>query len=232
MKTLYPKLFLLWSSFAALPTTWSQSNVRLERVEMPDLVWNTNIARITLANSADIPVTVTINITAKNHRGIGWDTEHVLAAHDTAVISREFDIPPFPGVVRVALSVKTKGGEQIARWETNSEFALENRRIGVLHPAPPLAKASPVGPLAEEYPALQSGHLHHFVFYYPAHFSYVQKNLAALGERRESSYLRLREILNPTFDDTVAVYLFPDEATKFAYTGHQGQGWAFDHVLV
>jgi hypothetical protein len=208
-----------------------QESVQVESVNLPDLVWNTNTIRITLRNQVSQPRTVIINVQAS---GVGWETEHSLPAGERVTLNREFTVPPFPGKARAVVTVREKGGTEILTREFNTEFGLENKRIGSLHVPQWMIESSPYkhSHLATEYPALEVAHRGHFVFYYPETFAYVQTHLIQLADAREQVYRNLQKVLNPDFNDDVAVYLFPDEPTKFAYTGHQGQGWAFDHVLV
>lgn len=213
---------------------WCQEAVQVESVNLPELVWNTNTARITLRNSAAQPRTVVINVQARNHRGVGWETELTLAGGETVSIDREFSMPPFPGTAKAVVSVREKQGAEIFRREFSTEFGLENRRIAMLHVPSWMIESSPYPGkhLAAEYPSLEMERRGHFVFYFPETFAYVRTHLSELGNARDRVYRNLQKLLNPRFNDDVAVYLFPDEPTKFAYTGHRGQGWAFDHVLV
>jgi len=203
-------------------------------VTLPELVWNTNSARISLRNPTSQPRTVIINVQARSHRGSGWQTEHTLAASESLNIEREFTMPPFPGKATVVISIREKDGVEIYKREFNTEFQFENRRIGMLHPPHWLIEMNPYkqSPLAPEYPPLEVARRGHFVFYYPETFAYVRTHLPELADARERAYRYLGKVVNPAFHADVAVYLFPDLSTKFAYTGHQGQGWAFDNVLV
>jgi hypothetical protein len=151
-----------------------QESVQVESVNLPDLVWNTNTIRITLRNQASQPRTVIINVQAS---GVGWETEHSLPAGERVTLNREFTVPPFPGKARVVVTVREKGGTEILTREFNTEFGLENKRIGSLHVSQWMIESSPYkhSHLATEYPALEVAHRGHFVFYYPETFAYVQR---------------------------------------------------------
>jgi hypothetical protein len=227
-------LFLLVLFSALSVAAWCQEFVQVKSVTLPELVWNTNTARIALRNTAAQPRTVIINVQARSHHGSGWETEHSLAASESITIDREFTMPPFPGKATVVISIREKGGAEIYKRKFDTEFGLENKRIGKLHPPQWFIEWNPYkqSPLAAEYPPLDMARRGHFVFYYPDNFAYVQTHLTELAEARDRAYNYVRKSVNPSFNDDVAVYLFPDLSTKFAYTGHQGQGWAFDNVLV
>lgn len=234
LRHFYSLAFLIFLSPALSVAAWCQEPVQVESVTMPELVWNTNTAKIALRNPAAQPQTVMINVQSKNHRGLGWETEHALHASESVTIDREFIMPPFPGKASVVISVREKDGAGMYKREFNTEFALENKRIAKLHLPRWLIEINPYeqSPLASEYPPLDVARNGHFVFYYPENFAYVRIHLTELAGARERVYDYLQKVVNPAFNDDVAVYLFPNLSTKFAYTGHQGQGWAFDHVLV
>lgn len=215
-------------------SAWCQEAVSVDSVDMPELVWNTNSVAIILRNHTAQPQTVILDVQARNHRGTGWQTEHILPANEAVPIDREFTMPPFPGNASVVIAVREKDGTEIYQRKFETMFALENKRIGKLHVPQSMIERNPYrpSPLAAEYPPLEMAHRGHFVFYYPANFAYVRDHLDVLAKTRERVYRKLQKTLNLDFHDDVAVYLFPDGPTKFAYTGHQGQGWAFDHVLV
>lgn len=226
--------FLLVLFPALSVAAWCQEPIQVERVTLPELVWNTNTAQIALKNPTSQPRTVIINVQAKNHRGFGWETEHTLGARESVTLGREFTMPPFPGKARVVIAIREKDGAEIYKREFNTEFGFENKRIGRLRPPEWLVARNPYkqSPLAPEYPPLDMARRGHFVFYYPEDFTYVRTHLTELADARERVYSYLQKVVNPAFHEDVGVYLFPDLSTKFAYTGHQGQGWAFDNVLV
>ncbi len=225
---------LLFLIFGFAGPAWGRQAPQVEEVSLGNIVWNTNVVKITAHNPAPQPKTIVVDVQAKNHRGTGWQTERTLAAGDRVTFDRDFIMPPFPGPASVTIRISEKSGAEIYSKQFHTEFAMENRSIGNLHLPQWWIDSSPYkdSPLAADYPALEMASSGHFVYYFPQNFAYVRSHVKELMAAREMTYGHLCAMLNPGFDERVAVYLFPDEPTKFAYTGHMGQGWAFDHVLV
>jgi hypothetical protein len=201
--------------------------VRVTNVRMPDeLTWGTNVALVSLKNGDIRPHELMINIQSNvPHRGYGWQTKHTVPAGGELTVERPFIIGPFPGSARVRVQVMdTTDNAQVGWRQFTTEFPFTNTRIRPLDvPEPIRSWPSFKKP---SYPPLRMSEHGPFVFYTLASDAWTEAHLAAIANRRRRAYAEIAKLLNPRFQDRVAIYLFPDADSKLAYTSHTGMGWA------
>lgn len=212
------------------------SDLTVVGVGMPRLAWNTNVATIRIRNSAGQDRAVRINITARSHKGIGWDTTETVPAGKTVSVRRDFIVPPFPGRARVRVTVSDGAtGATVFEHTYETEFPMANNRINRLTISrPELLRSALPPPLVlsrSDFPALRRKRIGRFIFYFDPEDMGAARAIAELGGQLSREYQELGAKLGVRSGEDVAVYLFPDEATKFAYTHHRGKGLAYDHVV-
>jgi hypothetical protein len=196
-------------------------------VRVPELRWCTNVASITLENRDAHPHEVEIDVAARHTTldvgGFQWQTTVTLGPREKRVVDRSFIIKPLPGHVQVRFTIlDTTDGVGVLRV-FSTEFGIRNARINPLTLPPRLLRGSKA---KAEYSDLKMVERGHFVIYYLADDGFTASRLDAIAARRNAAYDEIVSSLNPTYDATIAVILFPDAESKTAHVRHQGWGWA------
>jgi len=213
-----------------------QADQKLEVLEVKQSespAWGTNSAVITIKNSDTQSQDVLINWQSSSllmGRGWGMDSSESISAQETRKIPIEYIIPAFPGKVTLTIRVRSSIDKAFI-WERKAEYAFPfvNSNANPLQVPERLQKLLK---LKAGYPRLRARDSGHFAIYFLEGDSYVEGRIDVIAKEREQIYRELREKINPTFDEKVALYLFPDADSKYAYTMHKGQGMAHGCVLV
>jgi hypothetical protein len=195
--------------------------------------WGTNSAAITIRNSDDRPRDVLINWQSTSAMlGRNWasDSTKTIPARETLQFTSEYIIPAFPGKVTFRFRIRDATGEAVL-WERNMEyeFPFANIRANPLRLPARLQDALKL-PKAD-YPRLKMEARGRIVIYFLEGDAYVGGRIEAIAKERDRIYHEMSEKINPRFESQIAIYLFPDADSKFAYTLHRGLGMANGCVL-
>jgi len=229
-----PMKALLLIALLLANTIRAEQKLRVIEVRQPESpAWGTNPATITIRNSDRRPREVLINWQCKSLMlGRNWavDSAETIPARGTRSFTSEYIIPPFPGKVAFWFRIRDAVGETVL-WECkkNYEFPFANSRANPLRLPARLQTAFKLP--AAEYPRLRMAARGHIVIYFLEGDTYVQGRIEKIAKERDQIYHELAEKINPGFDSQIAVYLFPDADSKFAYTFHHGLGMANGCVL-
>ena len=71
----------------------------------------------------------------------------------------------------------------------------------------------------------------HFLIYcFPD--SLAARDIGHIAQQRDRGFEKIADLLGVRTDSKIRLFLFPDEQSKKAETGHQGAGWAFGNSVV
>jgi len=210
----------------------AEEKVEVLDVRMPAAIaWGTNLLTLTVRNTGARPHEIDLNVRCKSSGpGFQWGTTHVIAARSESTIERDFIVPAVPGKHALTIRVTdTTTSSQAFLRDTAEEFPIANQRTNPLRL--PVWRLETDPALKPAYPRLLVESKGHFAVYYLEGDRYVETRIDGIAERREQSYGELAAKINPAFDDPIALFLFPDGASKLAYMGHEGDGLAFGRLL-
>jgi len=230
------KAYLLFAGLVFARVALADSQLQVTEAHLPESpVWGTNTATITLQNSGSSARAVSTSWQTRNEsagKGWGFDQDVVsIPAGETRTLPVEFIVPAFPGKVSCRIRIRGAADKAVI-WErsTDYEFPFANTRHGKL--TVPVRLQQAVGLLRREYPALRLAQRGRMVIYYLEGDAWVEGRIDAIAEERARIYRELTARINPAFDREIAIYLFPEADSKYAYTMHRGMGWASGRILV